>query len=77
LFIETRSVHPAPISSTWKLKVDGLLSNEDLKLADIALRSGFADQSHFNWVFKNTTGMTPKQYRELLISSQIQQRDLV
>lgn len=31
-------------------------------IADTAMRSGFADQSHFTRHFKRATGMTPKQY---------------
>ena len=32
--------------------------------ADIAAINGFFDQSHFNRIFREFTGMTPKQYRE-------------
>ncbi len=38
-------------------------SNEPL--ADIALRAGFADQSHFGRVFLRYTGLTPGAYRRL------------
>ena len=31
-------------------------------IAETALRTGFADQSHFTRHFKRLTGMTPKQY---------------
>ena len=31
-------------------------------IADTAMRSGFADQSHFTRHFKRSTGMTPRQY---------------
>ena len=34
-------------------------------LSDIALRAGFADQSHFSRVFKRATGRTPGEYRRL------------
>ncbi len=39
------------------------LSNSDTSLATIALEAGFADQSHFNRVFRRLTGFTPAQYR--------------
>ena len=32
-------------------------------LSDIALRAGFADQSHLTRVFKRMTGLTPREYR--------------
>jgi len=40
-----------------------LLRNRSLNLSDIALQAGFADQSHFNRLFKRSTGLTPRQYR--------------
>lgn len=39
------------------------LCNPNLSLSQIALDSGFYDQSHFNRVFKNFMQMTPNQYR--------------
>lgn len=36
----------------------------ELMLADIAMRHGFCDQSHFGREFRRETGMTPRQYRE-------------
>lgn len=41
-----------------------LLFHRDLKLADIALLSGFEDQSYFTKVFKRVTGSSPLKYRE-------------
>lgn len=40
-----------------------LAGKEHLTLAEIALRSGFADQAHFSRVFKQRTGVTPGEYR--------------
>jgi len=39
------------------------LHKEDLPLSAIALRAGFADQSHFSKVFKAYVGITPRKYR--------------
>jgi AraC-like DNA-binding protein/ligand-binding sensor protein len=40
-----------------------LLMNTDFSIIDIAIATGFEDQSYFSKVFKKYTGMTPKQYR--------------
>jgi AraC family transcriptional regulator len=40
-----------------------LLLHSDLPLADIAIRCGFADQSHFTKVFRNAFGASPGKLR--------------
>jgi AraC family transcriptional regulator len=40
-----------------------LLTQSDLGLAEIAIRTGFCDQSHLNRCFKRTFGQTIKQFR--------------
>lgn len=40
-----------------------LLTSSAAPLAEIALRAGFADQSHFTRAFKRYSGMTPGRYR--------------
>jgi AraC-type DNA-binding domain-containing proteins len=41
-----------------------LLTNTNFSIIDIALATGFEDQSYFTKVFKKYTGLTPKQFRE-------------
>ena len=41
-----------------------LLRHQNIRLTDIALLSGFEDQSYFTKVFKKITGTTPLHYRE-------------
>jgi len=41
------------------------IAGSDEPLAGIALRAGFADQSHFTRVFRRFSGMTPRSYRLL------------
>lgn len=41
-----------------------LLANTEYSLIDIAVATGFDDQSYFSKVFKKFTGLTPKQYRK-------------
>lgn len=45
----------------------GMLSNNSNSLVDIALQTGFSDQSHFNRCFKENIGITPMAYRKLII----------
>jgi AraC-like DNA-binding protein len=40
-----------------------LLSETDLSLGQIALKSGFSDQSHFSRRFRMFVGVTPRSFR--------------
>jgi AraC family transcriptional regulator len=40
-----------------------LRTNGELRLAEVALRVGFSDQSHFSFHFKRIAGVTPRQFR--------------
>ena len=40
-----------------------LLRKTDLGLAEIALRAGFSDQSHFSRCFRRSTGVPPQRFR--------------
>lgn len=42
--------------------------SRDESLVEIALETGFADQTHFTRSFKRTTGMTPTEFRRLFKS---------
>ena len=44
------------------------LIDSDAPLAEVAISSGFSDQSHFSKTFKHATGMTPAQYRAVFRS---------
>jgi AraC-like DNA-binding protein len=44
-------------------KAQQLLAGTDLPLAQIALKSGFSDQSHFSRRFRMLLGMTPNSFR--------------
>ncbi|HXM05090.1 MAG TPA: AraC family transcriptional regulator [Chthoniobacterales bacterium] len=41
-----------------------LRTNGELGLAEVAFRSGFANQSHFSLHFKRIVGVTPRRFRE-------------
>jgi len=40
-----------------------LRTNGELSLAEVAVRTGFSDQSHFTSLFKRIIGVTPGQFR--------------
>jgi AraC family transcriptional regulator len=40
-----------------------LKSDDEVALAEVAVRVGFADQSHFSVHFKRIVGVTPRQFR--------------
>lgn len=44
-----------------------LLLENDMPLIDIAYSCGFADQSHFNRLFKRHTGTTPAEFKRSLV----------
>ncbi len=72
-------VHPVHLARTWQRLYGcslgdsirrervaascRLLSDDAQSLSDIALASGFGDQTHFTRVFKKVTGLTPGAYR--------------
>jgi AraC family transcriptional regulator len=43
-----------------------LLTKSQLSVAEVALRVGFSNQSHFTAQFRKATGTTPKGYRDRL-----------
>jgi AraC family transcriptional regulator len=44
-------------------RAQDLLAIRTTSLAEIALAVGFCNQSHFTNVFRQATGMTPRDYR--------------
>lgn len=53
-----------------------LLQNSQMKIADIALASGFGSLRQFNQHFKNYTNLTPKEIRRGKLSSQTSELEL-
>ncbi|WP_205514063.1 helix-turn-helix transcriptional regulator [Longitalea arenae] len=51
-------------------KALSLLPNKHMSLTKIAAECGFADQSHFIRSFKSCHGLTPLQYRKLLLKQE-------
>jgi AraC-like DNA-binding protein/ligand-binding sensor protein len=51
------------ITEKKMISAANLLETTDLSIMDIALACGYSRQSYFTRVFRNTTGVTPSQYR--------------
>lgn len=76
----TAGVHPMHLARAFRLKTGmsvgtyqrrlrldwsaDQLTNARTPLAEIAVRAGFADQSHFTRTFRRYTGLTPRAYRQ-------------
>ena len=45
-----------------------LLSDADLPIVEVSLRTGFKNQSHFTTLFRKFTKLTPKTWRDLKLA---------
>lgn len=50
-------------------QASGLLRRANLRMADVALSAGFADQSHMTRAFQEQYGMTPTSYRRKMFQT--------
>lgn len=64
VFREVEGVAPWTYVTVRRVRRAAELLEEDRRLSDVALETGFADQSHFTRVFKRVTGRTPGEYRK-------------
>ncbi len=56
----------SPIKHLWKVRLDRskeLLSSTGLSIGEIAERTGFKNTHHYSRMFKQSTGVTPTEYR--------------
>jgi len=76
---ETAGIHPMHLARAFRLKTGmsvgtyqrrlrldwsaERLAHTKTPLSEIALKAGFADQSHFTRTFRRYTGLTPRAYR--------------
>jgi len=64
IFREAEGTTPWAYVRAARIRRAKELLEEDLPLAEVALRAGFYDQSHFSRVFREVEGKSPGQYRE-------------
>jgi AraC family transcriptional regulator len=46
-----------------------MLAESDLPIAEVGAEVGYASQSHFTKIFREATGMTPREFRLSALSS--------
>lgn len=64
-----RELQTGPNAYILRLRIQkaaGLLEREDLSVKSIAFSSGFSDPLYFSRVFRQHTGLSPTEYREML-----------
>ena len=62
-FTRQKGISPYRYLETVRVdRAKGLLE-QGVRPVDVALRTGFSDQSHFTNFFKNLIGLTPRQYQ--------------
>lgn len=65
LFKDTIGQTPHQFVTSYRItRSKDMLAEPKRTLMDIALSCGFADQAHFSRVFKQLSGVTPKQWRD-------------
>ena len=65
LFTKTEGITPYRYLETIRIGKAKKLLAQDLEPAEVALMTGFSDQSHFSKFFKEVIGLTPGQYRNI------------
>jgi len=62
IFKKATGMPPHAYRTVKRIEVSRALIKKGIPLAQIALETGFSDQSHFSNTFRNYIGSTPKQY---------------
>ena len=63
LHLETGKTFPELLNSARIAEARQLLRNNNIKIQEVALQTGFEDPAHFARAFKRTTGVTANRYR--------------
>jgi len=72
VFKQSTGVSPNAYMTEQRInRAKKLLKETDLPIADIALRTGYASQSHFTTTFRKVVWTTPKAFREMQYDNSI------
>lgn len=69
-FTAQKGVTPFQYLETIRIGHAKKLLEQNVAVSEVALWSGFSDQSHFTRFFKNYIGLTPKQYQNIFKGSE-------
>lgn len=61
-FEEMYGISPHKYINSKKIAYAKSILKKNISIAEVAIESGFYDQSHFNKIFKEYSGITPKKY---------------
>lgn len=64
-FTRHKGITPYRYLETVRINKARTLLEQGLEPAEVALRTGFSDQSHFSGFFSRFTGLPPKQYQSI------------
>jgi len=64
IFKENTGISPHLYRTLKRIELSKKLLSQDMPPAQVALETGFADQSHFSNTFRRYVGATPRQYLE-------------
>ena len=64
-FTRIRGITPYRYLETVRINQAKKLLEQGMEPIEVAMQTGFADQSHFTNFFKNFIGLTPGQYRDI------------
>ena len=64
-FTKQKGISPYSYLETIRIDKAKNLLKQGVSPIDVALQTGFTDQSHFSHFFKNFIGLTPKQYMNI------------
>ncbi|MBU4440809.1 MAG: AraC family transcriptional regulator [Acetobacterium sp.] len=64
-FTKTKGITPYRYLETVRINAAKALLEEGVEPIDVAMQTGFSDQSHFSNFFKGFIGITPKQYQKI------------